>query len=104
MKIPIYYLALGKPFQIIPDHAFVNARTQSGFNTAAFVKSYLSWLTKHRVYASGRWLSGAEMVDYVATNYSISPRLLLAVLEYQSGALSLPEPPVKERPGFRASS
>jgi hypothetical protein len=33
------------------------------------------------------------MVDYVSTNYSISPRLLLALLEYQSGALTQPEPP-----------
>src|SRR3989337_2428304 len=34
-----------------------------------------------------------EMVDYTAINYSISPRLLLALLEYQGGALSDPEMP-----------
>jgi LasA protease len=32
-------------------------------------------------------------VDYVATNFSVSPRLLLALLEYQVGALSQPDPP-----------
>lgn len=37
--------------------------------------------------------TGAELVDYVAINYSISPRLLLALLEYQIGALSQPESP-----------
>ena len=38
MKIPIYYLALwASPFQIIPDHAFVNGPTGIGFNTSAFV-------------------------------------------------------------------
>lgn len=94
MKIPIYYLALwASPFQIIPDHAFVNGPTSSGFNTAAFVESHPGWLKNHRVYASGRWRSGAEMVDYVAINYSINPRLLLAILEYQGAALSEPEPP-----------
>ena len=94
MKIPIYYLALwASPFQIIPDHAFVNGPTHSGFNTAAFVESYPGWLRKHRVYANGKWRSGAEMVDYIAINYSISPRLLLAILEYQGGALSDPEMP-----------
>ncbi|MBM3180503.1 MAG: LysM peptidoglycan-binding domain-containing protein [Chloroflexi bacterium] len=94
MKIPIYYLALwASPFQIIPDHAFVNGPTSSGFNTAAFVESYPGWLRKHRVYANGKWRSGAEMVDYIAINYSISPRLLLAILEYQGGALSDPEMP-----------
>ncbi|MDP2776637.1 MAG: LysM peptidoglycan-binding domain-containing protein [Anaerolineales bacterium] len=96
MKIPIYYLALwASPFQIIPDHAFVNGPTSSGFNTAAFVESHPGWLKNHRVYASGKWRSGADMVDYIALNYSISPRLLLAILEYQGGALSDPEPPSK---------
>jgi LasA protease len=33
------------------------------------------------------------MVDYVATNFSISPRDLLALLEYQTGALSDPTMP-----------
>ena len=36
------------------------------------------------------------MVDYVATNYSINPRLLLAILEYQGGALTQSEAPVKK--------
>ncbi|MCE7861462.1 MAG: M23 family peptidase [Chloroflexi bacterium CFX2] len=45
----------------------------------------------------GETRSGAELVDYVAINYSINPKLLLAILEYQGGALSLPEPPVRRR-------
>jgi LasA protease len=97
MKIPIYYLALwASPFQILPDHAFVNGPTLIGFNTPAFVASQPGWLKDYRVYASGEWRSGAEMVDFVATNYSLSPRLLLAILEYQGGALSLPDPPLKK--------
>ena len=51
------------------------------------------WLKNYRAYAGGKMRTGAEMVDYVATNYSISPRLLLAVLEYQGGALTQPEFP-----------
>ncbi|KAA0284444.1 MAG: LysM peptidoglycan-binding domain-containing protein [Chloroflexi bacterium] len=98
MKIPIYYRALwGSPFQIIPDHAFVNSPTASGFNTAAFVASQPGWLNNFRAYVGGETRSGAELVDYVAINYSINPKLLLAILEYQGGALSLPEPPVRRR-------
>jgi murein DD-endopeptidase MepM/ murein hydrolase activator NlpD len=97
MKIPIYYHALwGSPFQIIPDHAFVNGPTHVGFNTAAFVESYPGWLKNYRAYISGRWRSGAEMVDYVSANYSISPRLLIAILEYQAEALSNPELPARQ--------
>lgn len=98
MKIPIYYLALwASPFQIIPDHAFVDGPSSSGFNTAAFVESQPGWLKDYRAYVSGRWRSGAEMVDYVAANYSISPRLLLAILEYQTGALTEADPPQIKR-------
>ena len=97
MKIPIYFLALwASPFQILPDHAFVNGPTVSGFNTPAFVNSQPGWLKNYRVYAGDEWRSGAEMVDYVAINYSVNPRLLLAILEYQGGALTLPSPPVRK--------
>jgi len=97
MKIPIYYLALwASPFKILPDHAFVNGPTAIGFNTSAFVASHPGWLRDYRVYAGGKWRSGAETVNYIAQNYSLNPRLLLAILEYQGGALSKSEPPVKK--------
>jgi murein DD-endopeptidase MepM/ murein hydrolase activator NlpD len=97
MKIPIYFRALwANPFQILPDHAFVNGPTVIGFNTSAFVADHPGWLKDYKVYAGGQWRTGAKMVDYIATNYSISPRLLLAILEYQGGALTQPEPPVKK--------
>ncbi|HMZ08116.1 MAG TPA: LysM peptidoglycan-binding domain-containing protein [Anaerolineales bacterium] len=98
MEIPIYYRALwGSQFQIIPDHAFVNSPTATGFNTAAFVADQPGWLKDYRAYVGGEWKSGAEQVDYVAVNYSINPRLLLAILEYQGGALTQAEPPVKKK-------
>ena len=94
MKIPIYYRALWySPFQILPDNAFVNGPALIGFNTSAFVAAHDGWLKNYRAYAGDAWRSGAEIVDYVATNFSISPRLLLAIMEYQAGALSQPAPP-----------
>ncbi|HJR80645.1 MAG TPA: LysM peptidoglycan-binding domain-containing M23 family metallopeptidase [Anaerolineales bacterium] len=103
MKIPIYYLALwGTPYQSIPDHAFVNGPAQIGFSTSAFVSSISGWLKNYRVYAGEKMRTGAEAVDYIAMNYSVSPQLLLAILEYQSGALTQPEPPSsKYMLGFR---
>lgn len=102
MKIPIYYLPLwGTAFQSIPDHAFVNGPAQIGFNTSAFVASTSGWLKNYRVYAGEKTRTGAEAVDYVATNYSVSPQLLLALLEYQTGALTQPETPGRYMLGFR---
>lgn len=105
MKIPIYYLALwGTTYQSLPDHAFVNGPSQIGFSTSAFVASTNGWLKNYRTYAGEKMRTGAEVVDYVAANYSLSPRLLLALLEYQSGALTQPEIPAgKYLLGFRRS-
>ena len=94
MEIPIYYLPFwGTTFQILPDSQFVNGPAAIGFDTGTFVANHPGWLKDFRVYAVDALHTGAEIVDIVATNYSISPRVLLAVLEYQTGALSQPVPP-----------
>ncbi len=94
MKIPIYYLPFwGTQFKMIPDSHFVNGPAVIGFDTAAFVASQPGWLGSYTVFAARQARSGANLVEYVATNFSVSPRLLLALLEYQAGALSNPVPP-----------
>jgi LasA protease len=52
-------------------------------------------LNRYSEYAFDDNRSGAQIIDYVALNYSVSPRLLLALLEYQDGALTLPTQPVE---------
>lgn len=99
MKIPIYYQVLwGTPYQIIPDSLFVNGPAQIGFDSAAFVDQQPGWLKYHVEYAGGRNRRGGEIIDFVAQNYSISPRLLLALVEYQTGALTDPNPPGEGNP------
>jgi LasA protease len=94
MQIPIYYLPLwGNPDQILPDHAFVYGPTLVGFNTSAYIASQPGWLNSIKAWAGGSNRTGAEIVDYVALNYSVNPRLLLALLEYQAGALTQPTRP-----------
>lgn len=93
MKIPIYYKALwGNPYQIIPNSLFVNGPAQVGFDTTAFVKSQPGWLKNYSAFVNGTTTyTGGDLINFVATEYSISPRLLLAIIEYQTGALSQPE-------------
>ena len=94
MKIPIYYRALwGTPFQIIPDSLFVNGPAQQGFDPVAFVDSQPGWLKNHTETAGGIERRGGEIIAFVAENYSVSPRLLLAIAEYQTGALTKLYPP-----------
>jgi LasA protease len=99
MKIPIYYLPFwGTTVQILPDSQFVDGPSTVGFDTAAFVSSHPGWLKDYYAYAGGDNHSGAEIVDMVAIDYSISPRVLLALLEYQTGALSQPVAPTGDYP------
>jgi LasA protease len=90
MKIPIYYLSLwGPPYQIIPDSLFVDGPAQTSFDTQAFITSHPGWLKNVTDYAFGGTRSAGEIIDYIAINYSVSPRLILSLLDYQAGALSL---------------
>jgi len=92
MKIPIYYLPLwASPYQILPDSLYVNGPTQIGFDVQDFIAEYPGWLKSYKEYAAGATRSGANIIEYMALRYSVSPRLLLAILEYQAGALSEPE-------------
>ncbi len=90
MKIPIYYQPFwGSQYQIIPDSLFINGPAQVGFDTTAFVDGQPGWLRGYTEYAFDGNRTGAEIIDYVSLNFSVSPRLLLTLLEYQDGALSL---------------
>jgi LasA protease len=94
MQIPIYYLPLwGSPYQIIPDSLFVNGPAQVGFDAAAFVDAHPGWLKHYTGFVNGQNRRGGQVIEQIALNYSVSPRLLLALAEYQAGALSNPELP-----------
>jgi len=89
MLIPIYYAPFwDSPYQIIPDSLFVNGPDGANFDLQTFVQEQPGWLASYKTYAAGENRSGANVVDYVATNFSVSPRLLLALLEYETGALT----------------
>jgi murein DD-endopeptidase MepM/ murein hydrolase activator NlpD len=101
MKIPIYYLPLwGSPYRILPDSLFVNSPAQIGFSSVDFIAASSGWLGEVQVFAADANRSAGEVIDLVALRYSVSPRLLLALLEYQSGALTRPEasPDIREYP------
>ena len=94
LLIPIYYEALwGTSYQIIPDGQFVNGPAHVAFDAVEFVDSQPGWFKSYVDLAAGNPVLGGELVNHVATNFSVSPRLLLAILEYQTGALSQPAPP-----------
>ncbi|MBS3750032.1 MAG: LysM peptidoglycan-binding domain-containing protein [Anaerolineales bacterium] len=94
LKIPIYYEPLwGTAFKILPNSLFINGPAQRGFDATSFINAQDGWLKDHNQLAAGRYRSGAEIVEYISKNFSISPQLLLILLEYQTQALTNPVPP-----------
>jgi len=91
MQMPIYYRPLwGTPYQILPDAAFVNGPNAVTFDTRAFIIQQQGWLRTYNAWAFSGTRTAAEIIDYVAINYSVSPKLLLALLDFQGGAFTDP--------------
>lgn len=99
MQIPIYYKSLwGSPYQILPDSLFINGPAQVDFNIVEFVDSQPGWFKDYSQYAGDRNRRGGELIQHLANNFSISPRLLITLIEYQTGAVSKITPPSKDDP------
>ncbi len=96
LQIPIYYKPFwSPPFLILPDPLFVYGPASVGFDVEDFVQRQPGWLKDYQEYAADATRSGADIVAYLARYYSISPRVLLALLEYQAQALSQPRLPAE---------
>lgn len=81
--------------KLAPDSEIIYSPTAAGFNVASYVKLKEGFLRAYSdTVGEEDYLSGVEMVDQVAKNYSINPRILLALLEYRGKWLS--EPTVDE--------
>jgi len=72
--------------KLFPDSEVVNSPSSIDFDTKSFVDQAGGYLAGYSeaVFAFDV-MSGADIVDKVATEFAIHPRLLLALLEYQSG-------------------
>jgi LysM repeat protein len=79
-------------FKVLPDSELVYGPAAIGFDIDAFIQSQNGYMATYEQDVNGIMLSGTEIVSLVARNYSVNPRLLLALIEYQSGWLTNPEP------------
>jgi len=72
--------------KLIPDSEVVNSPSSVDFDAAEFIRQAGGYLASYQesVYSFGL-MSGADIIEKVAREFSIHPRLLLALLEYQSG-------------------
>ncbi|MBN1121331.1 MAG: LysM peptidoglycan-binding domain-containing protein [Anaerolineae bacterium] len=89
--IPTAIETIGPDFKILPDSELVYGPALKDFSTEEFVALRPnSFLASYQEEFNGMMLSGAEIIERVALEQSINPRLLLALLEYESQWLSQP--------------
>ena len=83
----------GPGFKIIPNSELVYSPSSIGFAVQEFVVDRGGYLLGYTEEVNGELLTGPELVQLVAGRYSVNPRILLAVLEYQSGWVTQFSPP-----------
>lgn len=87
----------GPDFIILPDSELVFGPSTTTFKMGAFVENQPGFLKNYHEDRNGEAYSGTELIEKIARDFSVNPRLLLAVLEYQSGWLTNPSPPAETR-------
>jgi LasA protease len=85
----------GTGFKIIPDAELVFSPSAVNFDLTEFIDSQQGYLAGYEEEVEGRTLSGAQIVERIARDFSVNPRILLAVLEYRSGWISQQNPDEK---------
>jgi LasA protease len=89
LRLPVYFAPFtGTPFQILPDSEVVAGPAVPNFDGQAFVDSHPGYLKTFSEYAFDQTISGWGDVEIVARDFSVNPRILLALLEYRAQALT----------------
>lgn len=78
----------GPGYKIIPNSELVRSPYTVRFQIDAFINNQPGFLKDYQEEVDGEPQSGAEIIARVSADYSVNPRLLLAIIEYQSGWLT----------------
>lgn len=82
---------IGPQVKIAPDSELVYGPSTIEFDVEAFVSQTNGYLQTYTEEIEGQVLSGAQIVQRLAEQYSVGPRVLLALIEYRGGWLSNPQ-------------
>jgi murein DD-endopeptidase MepM/ murein hydrolase activator NlpD len=71
--------------QMLPDSEVVNSATALDLDVPTYVRDAGGYLSTYREYLkSSGWTSGAGVIERIAYENSVNPRLLLALLDYEA--------------------
>jgi murein DD-endopeptidase MepM/ murein hydrolase activator NlpD len=83
LNVPLKLDRVGPSAKLIPDSELVYSPGTIDFDSAAFIDQTDGYLKTYTEKVDGVTLTGAQIVQRVAEQFSVNPRLLLALLEYR---------------------
>ncbi|MFQ6101760.1 MAG: LysM peptidoglycan-binding domain-containing protein [Anaerolineae bacterium] len=92
LYIPVTATETGPYLKLLPDSELVYGPAYIHFDLAGFVAGQGGYLAGYTEEVEGRLLTGTEIVQLVSQRFSVGPRVLLTLLELQSGWVTQPQP------------
>ena len=74
----------GPGFKLIPDSELINSPYTVRFRTVSFINNQSGYLKDYQEEVDDELHNGSEIVQRISEDYSINPRLLIALIEHQS--------------------
>ncbi len=97
LQLPAPPTEQGSRFKIVPDSRLVRAPGSAAFDIDAFIAIQPGYIRLASDEVNDVRLTGAQIVRRVSLEYSVDARLLLTLLEFQSGWLTNPAPDERAR-------
>jgi len=85
IKIPVVVSRTAPGDKLLPDSEVVYSPAYIAFDVAAVAQQHNGYLHTYRERVEGEWVTGAQIIQLVAERFSVGPRVLLALMEHQSG-------------------
>ncbi len=95
--------AQGPSFKLIPNSELVYGPASAQFDIESFIQDKAGYLADYTENINNQTMTSAQIITQVAQDYSVNPRLLLALIEFQSKWVTTktPDPLLNDYPlGF----
>ncbi|MFQ5577595.1 MAG: LysM peptidoglycan-binding domain-containing protein, partial [Anaerolineae bacterium] len=92
LRVPLNVTRTGPALTLLPDSEVVYSPAYVDFDAAAFIAQKGGFLATYSERVNGETLTGADIITRLARQYSVGPRLMLALLNYYGGWVTNPTP------------
>jgi LasA protease len=92
LQVPMDVTRTAPSMILLPDSEVVYSPAYLDFDVATFVRGQGGYLAEFGDEVDGQWTPAVEIVQRVARQYSVGPRVLLALLEHYGGWVTQAQP------------